>query len=66
MGKKWETIKPRRGGRMVLTHTLSAPVAPLGLKAVADSVENTALKGRSSTGDEMSEEIDDISKEWRL
>ncbi len=27
----------------------SAPVAPLGLKAVADSLENAALKGRSST-----------------
>jgi hypothetical protein len=32
----------------------SAPVAPLGLKAVMDSLENAALKGRSSTVQGMS------------
>jgi hypothetical protein len=34
----------------------SAPVAPLSLKAVVDSVENAALKGRSSTVQEVSVE----------
>jgi hypothetical protein len=40
----------------------SAPVAPLGLKAVADSVKNAALKGCSSTVQEVSVEPED----WRL